>query len=101
MVSEFFDFARNGSMYVGIVTALITWFMMTKFTTFDAVALAAVLAALFAGVVVSFILTGVQDPDKASVLGRYSFGLLLGTTIYFVFYKLSKGTWPTTINRTA
>lgn len=98
-MGEFFDFARNGSMYVGIVVGLLTWFMVTKFEKVDAVALAAVLSALFAGVVVSFILTGTADADKASVLGRYSFGLLLGTIAYYVVYRASKGTWPTSVNR--
>lgn len=98
-MEAFFDFAKNGPMFVGIVVALITWFMITKFKTFDPKTLVAVLGALFAGVVVSFVMKGTSPDAVADALGRYSFGLLVGTAAYYAVYRLSQGKWPTVVTQ--
>lgn len=97
-MASFFDFAVNGPMYTGIVVALITWFMMTKFKELNTTALVAVIGVLFAGAVVSFIQLGSNAADASAVVGRYSFGLLVGTVVYAVVHRLSRGTWPTSMN---
>ncbi len=98
-MSEFLDFARNGAMYVGVVVAWITWFVSTKMKEFDTTTIVRVLAALFAGVVVSFLTKGQPDQLVSDVLGRYSFGLLIGSAVYYVVYRLSLKKWPTEIVR--
>jgi hypothetical protein len=66
---------------------------MTKFQSYTLRALTGVLALLFSGVVVTFLVNRLQV--NATGYRQYAFGLLVGRVLYLVLHRLSTGRWPT------